>query len=396
MTASTLATSGGSALWYLARASGVVTLVLLTASVLLGVLTSFRWSSPRWPRFVVELVHRNVSLLVLVFLLIHVVTVVADPFAPINLVDAVVPFVSAYRPIWLGLGAVSLDLLVALAVTSVLRHRLGYKTWRAVHWLAYVCWPVAVLHAFGTGTDTASGAVLLLTAGCVVSVLVAVALRLATGLARRPGVRTAGFAAFALAPVLLVAWLWNGPLASGWARRAGTPESVLAASTASAGSSAGASSGGPAQSDDGASAMTGSSGSAFGGGFEADLAGTVHTSARNADGNVVISLVGDLSNGATGSVDVELTGRPAASGGVELVSSTVTVTANGQQATGKVSAVDGANVVADLTTPDGAPVQLIVQYTQLDQPDGKLAGVAQVGPRRSESSGGSERGGDRQ
>jgi Ferric reductase like transmembrane component len=373
-----------------------VTLVLLTASVLLGVLTSFRWSSPTWPRFVVELVHRNVSLLVLVFLAIHVVTVVADPFAPINLVDAVVPFVSAYRPIWLGLGALSLDLLVALAVTSVLRHRLGYKTWRAVHWLAYVCWPVAVLHAFGTGTDTASGAVLLLTAGCVVAVLVAVALRLASGLARRPGVRTAGFAAFALAPVLLMGWLWNGPLASGWARRAGTPDSVLAASTAGSAPSASASTGGSAPADDGTPAASAANGGAFTDGFQADLAGTVHTSARNADGNVVISLVGDLANGATGSVDMELTGRPAASGGVELLSSTVSVTVDGQQATGQVSAVDGPNVIADLTTRDGTAVQLVVQYTQLDQPDGKLAGVAELTPKGSAPSGRSERGGDRE
>ena len=117
--------------WYVA-ATGVVTLGFLTASVLLGILTSFRWSSPRWPRFVVEFVHRNVSLLVLVFLAIHVVTVVADSFAPIRWIDVVVPFVSAYRPFWLGLGAVAVDLLIALVVTSLLRHRIGFTTWRFV------------------------------------------------------------------------------------------------------------------------------------------------------------------------------------------------------------------------------------------------------------------------
>ena len=120
-----------------ARATGVVTLGFLTASVLLGILTSFRWSSPTWPRFVVEFVHRNVSLLVLVFLAIHVVTVVADSFAPIRWIDVVIPFVSAYRPFWLGLGAVAVDLLIALVVTSLLRHRIGF-THLAIRALACV------------------------------------------------------------------------------------------------------------------------------------------------------------------------------------------------------------------------------------------------------------------
>ena len=187
-----LALSGGTLTWYVARATGVVTLGFLTASVLLGILTSFRWSSPNWPRFVVEFVHRNVSLLVVVFLAIHVVTVVADSFAPIRWIDVVVPFISAYRPFWLGFGAVAFDLLIALVVTSLLRHRLGFTTWRFVHWLAYLCWPVAVLHGLGTGSDTRSGLVLAFTAACVVAVLVAAGLRLGAGLCVRPGGRAFG------------------------------------------------------------------------------------------------------------------------------------------------------------------------------------------------------------
>ena len=155
-----LGTSGPTAMWYLARGSGVVTLVLLTASVVLGIVTSVRWSSPRWPRFVIEFLHRNVGLLVVVFLCIHVATVVIDGFAPIGWKDAVVPFVSAYRPLWLGLGAIAFDLVVALVVTSLLRHRIGQRTWRVLHWFAYVCWPVAVLHGLGAGTDAKLGIVL--------------------------------------------------------------------------------------------------------------------------------------------------------------------------------------------------------------------------------------------
>ena len=231
-----LALSGGTVTWYIATATGVVTLGFLTASVLLGILTSFRWSSPTWPRFVVEFVHRNVSLLVLVFLAIHVVTVVIDSFAPIRWIDVVIPFVSAYRPFWLGLGAVAFDLLIALVVTSLLRRRIGFTTWRFVHWLAYACWPIAVLHGLGTGSDTRTGLVLGFTAACVVAVLVAAGLRVGAGLASRPGGQALGFAAVTVAPVLLVIWLVSGPLGDGWARKAGTPDSVLATVSGTSGS----------------------------------------------------------------------------------------------------------------------------------------------------------------
>lgn len=142
------------ALWYLTRGSGVVTLVLLTGTVVLGITTFSRWASPQWPRFVTEGLHRNLSLLVLAFLALHVTTTVVDGYVPIRWLDAVIPFGSAYRPAWLGLGALALDLLVAVAITSLLRARLGYRTWRMAHWLAYACWPVALLHGLGIGSDT--------------------------------------------------------------------------------------------------------------------------------------------------------------------------------------------------------------------------------------------------
>ena len=131
------------ALWYLTRGSGAVSLLLLTAIVVLGVANVARWSPERTPRFVVQRVHRDLSLLVLVFIAIHIATVVIDGFAPIRWVDAVVPFGSAYRPIWLGFGALAFDLLLAIAVTSLLRARLGYRLWRAVHSAcrSAPCWP---------------------------------------------------------------------------------------------------------------------------------------------------------------------------------------------------------------------------------------------------------------
>ena len=169
-----LAATAPKALWYLTRGTGVVTLLLLTAAVVLGVTTSVRWSSPRWPRFVIEWLHRNVSLVVLVFVAIHIASAVIDGFVPLRWVDAIVPFSSSYKPLWVGLGAVALDLLLAVTVTSLVRVRIGYRTWRVVHWTAYACWPVALVHSIGTGSDTTHGWWLLAVDGAVAVLVLAV------------------------------------------------------------------------------------------------------------------------------------------------------------------------------------------------------------------------------
>ena len=145
-----VAATGPSVYWYLARGTGAVALVLLTLSVVLGVLGTLRFAvAPRWPRFAIDTLHRDVSLLVIVLLVVHILTSVLDSFAPIKLTDSVIPFVSSYRPLWLGLGALAFDILLALVITSLLRRRFGYHRWRLVHWLAYASWPVAVLHGLG-------------------------------------------------------------------------------------------------------------------------------------------------------------------------------------------------------------------------------------------------------
>jgi sulfoxide reductase heme-binding subunit YedZ len=154
---------------------------LLTAIVVLGVANVARWSPERTPRFVVQRVHRDLSLLVLVFIAIHIATVVIDGFAPIRWVDAVVPFGSAYRPIWLGFGALAFDLLLAIAITSLLRARLGYTLWRAIHWTTYGTWVVAVLHGAGVGSDTSTPWMLGLVGVSVGSVLAAAVWRIARG-----------------------------------------------------------------------------------------------------------------------------------------------------------------------------------------------------------------------
>ncbi|HUY44491.1 MAG TPA: ferric reductase-like transmembrane domain-containing protein [Streptosporangiaceae bacterium] len=169
---------GGPGLWYATRATGLVALLLLTASVLLGVLTAGRFASPRWPRFLTVGLHRNVSLLAAVFLVLHIGTTVLDSYTSVQLSAAFIPFVSGYKRFWVGLGAVALDLLIALIVTSMTRMRLGHRTWRLVHWCGYACWPVAVAHGVGAGTDEHHSWAVTMTIGCVTAVAGLVAWRL--------------------------------------------------------------------------------------------------------------------------------------------------------------------------------------------------------------------------
>jgi sulfoxide reductase heme-binding subunit YedZ len=116
---------------------------------------------------------------------IHVGTMLVDPSAPLRLVDVLLPFAGPYRPFWLGLGTIAAELLVAVLVTSLLRHRISYRAWRFVHWAAYASWPLAVVHAVGTGTDNGTVWLWLITAGCVGLVLTCVTWRLSTGFVPR-------------------------------------------------------------------------------------------------------------------------------------------------------------------------------------------------------------------
>jgi predicted ferric reductase len=181
----TAAASGSTWAWYFSRATGMVALVLLTAIIVLGVLGPLRVSTDLWPRFAIRTVHRDLSLLALLVIAIHVVTIVADSFVKVPLSAAVLPVGSSYSPFWTGLGAVAFDLVIALVVTSLIRGRLGFKTWRFIHWSAYVSWPLAVAHGIATGTDTNAAWDLVTTVICITVVAVAVAMRVQSGSAAR-------------------------------------------------------------------------------------------------------------------------------------------------------------------------------------------------------------------
>ncbi len=217
------------AYWFLTRSTGVATLVMLTGSVLLGIVTARKWKNAHWPRFVTENLHRNVSFLVVVFLAIHIVTAIADRYAPIQLADVVIPLHGTYRPVWLGLGALAFDMLAALIITSVLKARIGVRRWRQIHWLAYACWPVALLHGLGTGSDSRTTWMLAIDALCVDTVAAAVIWR--AGIVSETRHRRFAVGSSLAGVALVAGFALLGPLQPGWAGRAGTPASLRQSAT---------------------------------------------------------------------------------------------------------------------------------------------------------------------
>jgi hypothetical protein len=164
--------------WYAARAAGVVAYVLLTCVVLVGVTLAGKLRMKTWPKFAVTDLHRFGSLLVGVFIGLHVLTIALDAYTPFSVTQLVVPFASSYRPVWVALGIVSTELLIAVAVTNALRGRIPYRWWRRVHFATFLVWAGATVHGIGAGTDSASLWLSTIYVVAVASVLAALAWRI--------------------------------------------------------------------------------------------------------------------------------------------------------------------------------------------------------------------------
>jgi methionine sulfoxide reductase heme-binding subunit len=355
-----IAAAGPSPLWYLSRGTGAVTLVLLTATVVLGIAGSLRWRpAGGLPRFLVDGLHRNLSLLVVVLLAVHVLTALLDPFAHLRAVDAVVPLASSYRPLWLGLGALALDLLIALVVTSLLRARLGLRSWRAVHWAAYACWPVALLHGLGTGTDASATWLQALAAICVAAVAVAIVNRIARARAGAPALRAGGIGLVAATLAAGVVFAVHGPLRAGWARRSGTPLALLAGAPKAASGAAAAAPSRPAFP------------------FLASMSGRAREQATSAAGGAEIRILARIAvSGAPLRLDMRLYGRALQGGGLRMSSSRVTLRPDGgtRAYRGRIVALDGGRLEALLRRPGTRPVRLRMAL-RIDD-GGAVAGTA--------------------
>jgi sulfoxide reductase heme-binding subunit YedZ len=359
----TAAVSGPSAMWYLTRGTGIVALILLTLSVALGVANVRRAQTASVPRFVFDSIHRSGSLLAVAFVLVHIATSLLDGYAPIRLIDVIVPFRSAYRPLWLGFGAVAFDLLIAVALTSVLRRRLGYRAWRATHWAAYACWPVALLHGLGTGSDTKTAWMLGITAVCVIAVIVAVVARAtegwsAAGWPNHVGARMTAIVASAVIPVGLLVWLPSGPLAAGWAQRAGTPSSLLR--TAATATSTG-------------SANAGGSGTRTS--FTASVSGTAHQGQLD-QGLSEIHLSLAVSGQQLSRLGIRIIGQAVDGGGVEMTTSRVQLGTSSDPSLyrGQVTSLSGTDIIAVVSDSTGARLRLLARL-QVDPRSGTASGM---------------------
>ena len=358
------------ALWFATRGTGVVSLLLLTAVVVLGIATTTRLKTERWPRFAVAGLHRNLTLLALAFIGAHVVTTVADGYAPVGLKDAVIPFLSPYRPIWLGLGAVAFDLLLALTVTSLMRARIGLRTWRALHWLAYVSWPVALVHGLGTGTDARLGWMQLLAFGSTAAVVVALLYRIAGADAWNRTRVGAAAASLALAAALGI-WYVQGPARKGWAARAGTPAALLPQRVAAT----------PASAQLAAARQLLPTPP-----YSRSFSGTITQTGPDANGELLVSIRGRTTRPRPGVLWVRLQGVPVDGGGVSMTASGASfgTPADPQSYVGKIVGLEGTRIVLAL---QGQSRSLLVRLDlNVQQGSSLVTGTVRVEP----SSGGSE------
>lgn len=374
------------ALWYMTRGFGMVALILLTVTTVLGLAQAGRYARTGLPRFVISALHRNGSLLAMSAIAVHVVTAVLDTFAPIRVIDLFIPYASRYRPFWTGMGALALDLLLAVVITSLLRERIGHRVWRAVHWAAYASWPVAVVHGLGTGSDSKLGWVLMIYVLCTVAVLGALWWRLARDWdPARPVIRGTAVAVSVAVPVLVAAWAASGPLKAGWARRAGTPAALLGTGTAS-GPTAAASS--PAASSPAAPSPGSTSGatvpSQAAAGLSvpltAELAGSQTETGPDGNGlvSVIISGTFQASGGPSGVLKLVLTGQPA-DGGVSLTGSQVSLGPVGDPAqfSGHVSQLEGSTVVASVKDSSGRSATATFNL-EISRESGRVHGQLEV------------------
>jgi hypothetical protein len=295
-----------------------------------------------------------------VFLAVHVVSTVVDGFAPISWLDAIVPFGSAYRPIWLGLGALALDLLIALVVTSLVRSRLPHRVWRAVHWTAYACWPVALVHGLGTGSDGGTLWVLVVDAACVAAVVGAVTWRIVGATAASPARRAGAGAVTALALGLIASWTMAGPASAGWARRAGTPDDLLADAPATA-----------------ADPSTPAAPAAVTPPFVASLDATASQQPDAA--GTTLRIDGALTGAVTGHLHVELSGPAAAGGGLQLRSGQLSFGSASQpdEWAGTVTGLRGNTITAKARAADGRSTVLTITV-QIDERSGHTTGTVEA------------------
>jgi sulfoxide reductase heme-binding subunit YedZ len=343
----TVAALSTQALWYSSRGTGLVAVILFSLVVVLGILQVHGIEGPGRQRFIITQVHRNASLVAVAFIAVHIISSIADGFAPISWIDAFIPFLSPYRPLWLGLGAVAVDLIIAIVVTSLLRTRLSLNAWRIVHWFSYVCWPIVILHSLGTGTDGRSGVVQLTYLVCVIAVVIACAWRVMRNWSHQPIARAFSAGAGIITIIVITIWALTGPTQVGWAKKAGTPASLLGTGT------------------------SGDTTLGFNPPFTTDFSGTITQSgSKTSGGTATLTANGSFTSSAAGTFTMAINGTNSSSGGLQFKTGTMTMgpPENPTQYSGPISTAAGSTITAKVSDNAGHTYTATMEIT--DNPSG--------------------------
>ncbi len=335
-----------SPLWYISRSAGYVGLVLLGLIGILGIVTAGNLRNARGTKFFAPELHRSLSLLAIVVLGIHVGAAVADKYSFIGVKDIVIPFGSAYRPLWVGLGAVAVDLGVAVIVTSLIRIKLGYRGWKMVHWVSYPIFALSILHGLGSGTDTSLWFSKLLYLVVVGSLVLAIIARLIARQDRISPKRIVLLVTSFAVPLAILIWAISGPFQLNWPARAQGGIKQAALTSASITKTA---TGSTVQSTHTALAPLGLNSN-----YVSNWSGKVDQSPANGQGEIALRLMGSLSSSPNYLLSVVLIGVPLG-GGVSMTSSLVEIAANDDAVVykGSVIALNGTTFVAQVADATG-------------------------------------------
>lgn len=175
--------------WILARAGGLTAYVLLTSSVLAGLVVKSRPFGRALKTASVTDTHRFLSLLALCAVGVHCFALVLDSTVRIRLPALIVPGLAPYRPLWTALGVISAELAALIFISFRLRKRIGARAWRRLHWATFGVFAAATVHGLAAGTDSARPWVFALYLGAIGSVVFATAWRV---LSRTPKPTTKG------------------------------------------------------------------------------------------------------------------------------------------------------------------------------------------------------------
>jgi hypothetical protein len=356
--------------WDVVRASGFTAYLLLSASVVMGLLLSLRWQSRHWPRLVTNEVHQYLTLLAVAYSVVHGIATWLDPFMRFHLAELLVPMASHYRPLWVTMGILSLYLAVAVLVTTWLRPYLGYRLWRSFHVSTFVVYILATLHGLGTGTDTRTWYGLLVYGGSVWTVLGLVTKRLLQPAGRTAKPRPALAGLSAASALGLALWTYQGPLRPGWNAIANNGHGSGARIALAAQPRVLPGTGIPTSP------------------FTASWKGRL-TAQQGATGLVDVQMVGTVTGGAEGTLVVDLQGIPVGLGGaLEMVASRVRL--YGRQGTlqyqGTVTAASGSQLQARLAPVNGSSrglslrIRMSIQGTRVSGIVSAVPASLELGP----------------